>query len=66
MRLVRPVKVRAPLHLAGLQRAFKTSPKTYMVAGPDGDLVDFGLPGQRALDYFVHEDYRNDRSCVLG
>ncbi len=32
-----------------------------LLAGPDGDLVDFDLPGgRRALDYFAHEDYQDD------
>lgn len=29
-----------------------------LLAGQNGDGVDFGLPeGQRALDYFAHEDF---------
>ncbi|MCV9965678.1 hypothetical protein OIU34_27780 [Pararhizobium sp. BT-229] len=29
-----------------------------LLSGPDGDGPDFSLPaGQRALDYFAHEDY---------
>lgn len=32
-----------------------------LLSGPDGDGPDFDLPeGQRALDYFSREDYRDD------
>ncbi|WP_104662875.1 hypothetical protein [Ensifer adhaerens] len=32
-----------------------------LLAGPNGDAPDFDLPeGQRALDYFSHENYSDD------
>ncbi len=32
-----------------------------LLAGPGGKCVDFDLPeGQRALDYFAHEEYEDD------
>jgi len=44
---------------AKIQRAYQGI--STLLAGPDGQCVDFSSPGgQRTLDYFAHEDYDDD------
>ncbi|MBS7546280.1 hypothetical protein [Ancylobacter oerskovii] len=44
---------------AKVQQAYQVIGR--LLSGPDGECPDFDLPeGQRALDYFAHEDYDDD------